>query len=728
MKKIISVFFILIFLLISIFFVVLTTTGIETQKFNKLIANKINQSNKNINIELNYIKFKLDFTELSLFLETLKPKINYRNVFIPSENFKVYIDFKSLFSTNPKIHKVSIEFSELNVMQIKKITPAIKPSNFKNLIKERFIDGIAKVSLEIYLDENNLIENFIAKGYIKNLELKIVKQINLKKTDLNFFADKDDILLKNINGIFDNIRINDGDVKIELEPEISINSNFNTDLEFDNNSIDTIKDLVKLPILSEIHNTKASLKNNFSIIFDKTYKIKKYNFDSQGSIQKLKLKFTKSFKNNFFKTNLKNLSIIDADIKMNFNNNNNSTSILGSYSINNGNLLKFDLKNKNIKKKIDLNLDVDFEEEFNLDLINYQKNKGEKASLQIDLTKEKNRFFFNEIKVSERKNLIFIKDLLFEKNKILSFKKIGIKTFKDTKKNNDFIIESKKKFFIKGSMFDATNLPQMFSGDENKIDLSLFSKSIEIDMQNIIAPLSENLKNFKLLGFIEKGNFIKINAKGDFGNNKFLDISMSNKKDSKKKYLEIYSDLPKPLLSQYSFFNGLAGGKLLFTSIIDNESSNSKLEIENFKVINAPGIIKLLSLADLGGLADLAEGEGLSFEILEINMESKDGFLKLNEIYAIGPSVSVIMEGYKDKNGITSLRGTLVPAKTLNKLLAKIPVIGNIIIPKEIGEGLFGVSFKLKGPPGKIKTTINPIRTITPRFIQKIIEKKTNTR
>ena len=40
-------------------------------------------------------------------------------------------------------------------------------------------------------------------------------------------------------------------------------------------------------------------------------------------------------------------------------------------------------------------------------------------------------------------------------------------------------------------------------------------------MQNIIAPLSENLKNFKLLGFIEKGNFIKINAKGDFGNNKF---------------------------------------------------------------------------------------------------------------------------------------------------------------------------------------------------------------
>ena len=68
--------------------------------------------------------------------------------------------------------------------------------------------------------------------------------------------------------------------------------------------------------------------------------------------------------------------------------------------------------------------------------------------------------------------------------------------------------------------------------------------------------------------------------------------------------------------------------------------------------------------------------------------------------------------------------GDVVPAKTLNKMISKIPVIGNIVVPKEVGEGLFGVSFKMKGPKGKIKTTINPIRTLTPRFIQKIIDKK----
>ena len=76
---------------------------------------------------------------------------------------------------------------------------------------------------------------------------------------------------------------------------------------------------------------------------------------------------------------------------------------------------------------------------------------------------------------------------------------------------------------------------------------------------------------------------------------------MKKNKNTDKKYLEIYSDLTRPLLTEYSFFNGLTGGKLLFTSIIDGPKSNSKLKIENFKVINAPGMIKLLSLADLGG-------------------------------------------------------------------------------------------------------------------------------
>ena len=127
---------------------------------------------------------------------------------------------------------------------------------------------------------------------------------------------------------------------------------------------------------------------------------------------------------------------------------------------------------------------------------------------------------------------------------------------------------------------------------------------------------------------------------------KYLDIKMKVTKVKTKISRNIFRST-KPLLTEYNFFKGLTGGKLLFTSVVDKNSSNSKLIIENFKVVNAPGMIKLLSLADLGGLADLAKGEGLSFDILEIKMVKTKDLLNINEILALGPSISVLMEGGK---------------------------------------------------------------------------------
>ena len=68
-----SIFF--IFILIFSLVIILSTIGISTNKFNKLISEKVTQTN-NISLELRTIKFKLNPKELSLFLETQNPKIN----------------------------------------------------------------------------------------------------------------------------------------------------------------------------------------------------------------------------------------------------------------------------------------------------------------------------------------------------------------------------------------------------------------------------------------------------------------------------------------------------------------------------------------------------------------------------------------------------------------------------------------------------------------------------
>jgi len=723
MKKFFFSFFLIIFLIFSLFLVTLSIIGIETNRFNSFISKKINKANNNINLELTTIKFKLDIEEISLFIETNTPIINYRNVPISTKNIKLYIDFISLIKSDPKIKKINLTLNQLDIKQLKKLSISLKPSNFTSFLNNKVKQGKFDIELDIYLNKKNLLENFIARGSVTDLDVEILKDIQLEKTKFNFFADKSDALLKNIFGNIGPIKVKDGDLKVKLLPEISLETNFKSNLKYNKDTFRYLNLINDAGYFKDIFKLEADLNNSFRINFDETYKVKKYNYTSNGQILNAVLGFKDPIESYFLQEKINKLSLNNSKIKINLNSNKNSTNISGKYSLNTGNFLPFSVDSTLVYDSLNLRLNADYDKFLELKLINYKKPKNTSANLTINLEKKKEKIEFKKFDYKEDNNQIFAEDIKFNRGKFTSFKKLVVKTKNNGRVNNDFSIMYGKKILINGNQFDASNLPKILSEETKKNKLPNINKDIVIAFKNIEAPLSENLKNFKLIGSIEKGKFTKISSKGDFGGNNFLDITMKQDKRNKKKYLEIYSDLTRPLLTEFSFFKGLSGGKLLYSSIIDGDNSTSKLKIENFNLINAPGMVKLLSLADLSGLADLAEGEGLSFDTLEINMEKNKDLLKLNEILALGPSISVLMEGYQNPN-ITSLKGTLVPAKTLNRIISKIPVLGNIVIPKEVGEGLFGISFKMKGEPGKIKTSINPIRTITPRFIQKIIDKK----
>ncbi len=723
MKKILINLIILTILMLILLITILSTIGIETNKFNRLIVDKVSKT-KNTNLELEKIKFKINFKELSLFLETQNPKITYRDVVVPVQNIKVYVDFLSLIKSNPKFKKISFKLEELEINEFKNLSKVIKPSNFKSLLNNKIKEGKLITEIEIFLSDQGILENFIAKGTVKDLKIELINNLNFSNVNLGFFADKNDILIKNIFGNFEGINILDGDIQLNVESGVKLNSNFNSKLNLDKKLLNKYsKFFQNVKFLNNLSSLNADINNNITLTLDSTYKLEDYNYNLSGNVEKSKFEFSNPIQNNFITEKIKSLYFTNIEIKKSFNSKNINLLGKGKYSFNNLDFLKINFESNFRNNFLNLSLDLDYQNSLFISFINYQKQKNSIANVSLSFQKKNDDIKINKLKFEEKNNLIEIDNLILKDNKFSSIKTIKVKTIE-----NDFLIQNKKKIFIKGSKFDATNLGKFLSAKRVDNRLSNLNGNIEIDFKNIKVPMSEKLENFKLIGKIKQGQFIKISSKGDFGGNNYLDISMKKDKNTDRKYLEIYSDLTRPLLTEYKFFNGLSGGKLTFTSVMDKFSSNSKLKIEKFKVVNAPGLIKLLSLADLGGLADLAEGEGLSFDLLEIDMEKKENILKLNEIIALGPSISVLMEGYQDENGLTSLKGTLVPAKTLNKMISKIPVIGNIVIPKEVGEGLFGVSFKMKGPKNNIKTTINPIRTLTPRFIQKIIDKNKETK
>jgi len=229
------------------------------------------------------------------------------------------------------------------------------------------------------------------------------------------------------------------------------------------------------------------------------------------------------------------------------------------------------------------------------------------------------------------------------------------------------------------------------------------------------------VKKFKGDLIFKNSEIMQGNLTGLFSKNEKLIFTV--KSIGNEKITTLFLDKAETIVSRYKFIKGFNEGVLDFYSTKKDKESNSTLKIYDFKLKELPALTKLLTLASLQGIADILSGEGIRFNEFEMNFKNRGSLMTINEIYAIGPSISILMDGYVEKNKLISLRGTLVPATTLNKVIGSIPFLGDILVGKKTGEGVFGVSFKIKGPPKTLETTVNPIKTLTPRFITRTIEK-----
>ena len=97
-----------------------------------------------------------------------------------------------------------------------------------------------------------------------------------------------------------------------------------------------------------------------------------------------------------------------------------------------------------------------------------------------------------------------------------------------------------------------------------------------------------------------------------------------------------------------------------------------------------PALAKILTLASLQGIADLLTGEGIRFTDFEMKYTSQNNIIEIEELYAIGPAISILMKVISKKINWLVLRGTLVPATTINRTISSIPLLGDILVGKKL--------------------------------------------
>ncbi len=160
-----------------------------------------------------------------------------------------------------------------------------------------------------------------------------------------------------------------------------------------------------------------------------------------------------------------------------------------------------------------------------------------------------------------------------------------------------------------------------------------------------------------------------------------------------------------------------------FTPGAANAPKTGALEAKNLRVVKAPLLAKIFAAGSLTGLADLMNGDGIELKNAMARFAIEKGEVRIAESRATGPSVGITAQGSFGIEGerAVALKGAVAPVYSVNSLLGKAPLIGDLFVNRK-GEGLLALSYDVAGPANEPRVTVNPLSAFTPGVFRRMFE------
>ena len=204
--KIIFKVFITIILIIFIPTSYLSIVGIETDKFNNQISEKIKNFDKNLEVELKEIKLILDPFKFKIRAKTIGTNLKNKSKKIEIENIKIQLSVKSLIEDEFSVEKLEISSKSLELKNLISFLRSFKNTPELFILEKVIKKGYLISDIKLEFDSNrNIKNNYEIKGFIKDAELNVLKKYNLQKIDFIFNFNKDDFLVKDLDFKFNKI-------------------------------------------------------------------------------------------------------------------------------------------------------------------------------------------------------------------------------------------------------------------------------------------------------------------------------------------------------------------------------------------------------------------------------------------------------------------------------------------------------------------------------------------
>jgi hypothetical protein len=252
---------------------------------------------------------------------------------------------------------------------------------------------------------------------------------------------------------------------------------------------------------------------------------------------------------------------------------------------------------------------------------------------------------------------------------------------------------------------------------------TVFTKTLVMDAHLERALGFYKTTAFNLdLGLTLKGTDLqKVTLQAQLGNGK--SVSVTTNPGPQGKVLSVaFNDLGTLLRLLNVYPNVEGGDGVLVLQTVDAQKYDvGELLLHNFAIVDEAKLTDIV-----GGHADgsraLSGSSSMKFTSGKVDFIRRKDRVEVTDGVVNSASVGGTVRGfiYTDAHRY-DLTGTYIPFFGLNNMWQKLPILGPLLGGRE-GEGLFGVTFAVRGPLDKPQFQINPLSALAPGLFRGLFE------
>lgn len=241
---------------------------------------------------------------------------------------------------------------------------------------------------------------------------------------------------------------------------------------------------------------------------------------------------------------------------------------------------------------------------------------------------------------------------------------------------------------------------------------------LDVELDRAVGFYKTTAFNLNLDLALRGSDLRRVTLQANFGDGRNISVATNPTPDGRVMSVA-FNDLGT-LLRLLNIYPNLEGGEgtLVVNTDTANKTDTGQFTLRRFAIVNEDNVAQIMR-TDRASQQMIERSNKLSFRAAEVEFIRRTDRVEITDAVLTGDSVGGTARGfiYTDRRQY-DLTGTYVPLFGLNNAFGKLlgPLAGRD------GEGLFGVTFAVRGPLDKPEFKVNPMSALVPGAFRRMFE------